>query len=119
MQIPLDWLQPFDDVLLGFSGEQVEVRGYADLRTTVRDDKDVKTIMVRYIVVNAPSSYNLLLGRPSLNKLGVVVSTPHLKMKFPTDEGKVVIMLVNQETGRKCYEDNLRTRRKDTLCDIQ
>jgi len=95
LQIPMDLLQPFDRVLVGFFGEQVEVIGYADLKTTFRDDSAAKTIMVRYIVVNAPSSYNLLLGRPSTNKLGAVVSTTHLKMKFPTDEGKVVTMTVN------------------------
>jgi len=31
MLIPKDQLQPFDGVLVGFSGEQVEVRGYVDL----------------------------------------------------------------------------------------
>jgi len=45
----------------------VEVRGYVDLRTTFRDKEAVETI---FIVVNASSSYNLLLGRPSINKLG-------------------------------------------------
>jgi len=85
---------------MGFSRVQVEVRGYIDA---------AKTIMVRYIVVNALFSYNLLLGRPSINKLGVVISTIHLKMKFLTDEGKVVTMRVNQETTQKCYEDRLKT----------
>jgi len=116
LQIPLDRLQPFGDMLLGFSREQVEVRGYADLRTMFRDDKTVKTIVVHYIVVNAPSAYNFLLGRPSLNKLRAIVSTPHLKMKFPTNEEKVVTMSINQETVRKCYEDSLRTRQKDAYC---
>jgi len=91
----MDQLQPFDEELVNFFGEQVEVRGYADLRITFRDDNVAKTIMVRYIVVNAPSSYNLLVGRVSIKKLGAVVSTTHLKMKFPTNKGKVVTMTVN------------------------
>jgi len=114
LQVPRDQLQPFDGVLVGFSGEQVEVRGHVDLRTTFSDDQAAKTIVIRYLVVNAPSSYNLLLGRPSLNKLGAVVSTSHMKMKFPT-EGKVVTMKVDQEVARKCYENSLRTRRTYTL----
>jgi len=112
LQIPIDQLQPFDGVLVGFSGDQVEVKGYVDLRTTFRDKEAAKTIFVRYIVVNAPSSYNLLLGRPSINKLGAMISTVHLKMKFPTDDEKIVTLSVNQEVARKCYEDSLRTRRK-------
>ena len=112
LQTPIDQLRPFDGVLVGFSGHQVEVKGYVDLRTTFRDKEDAKTIFIRYIVVNAPSSYNLLLGRPSINKLGVVILTVHLKMKFPTDDGKLITLSVNQEVARKCYEDSLRTRRK-------
>ncbi|XP_027902747.1 uncharacterized protein LOC114162932 [Vigna unguiculata] len=112
LQIPMDQLKPFDGVLVGFSGDQVEVKGYVDLRTTFRDKEDAKTIFIRYIGFNAPSSYNLLLGRPSLNKLGAVVSTVHLKMKFPSDDGKVLTLSVNQEVARKCYEDSLRLRRK-------
>ena len=55
LQIPTDQLRPFDGVLVGFSGDQVEVKGYVDLRTTFRDKEDAKTIFIRYIVVNAPS----------------------------------------------------------------
>ncbi|XP_027916049.1 uncharacterized protein LOC114175492 [Vigna unguiculata] len=110
LQIPRDQLLPFDGVLVGFSSEQVEVRGYVDLRTTFSDEHAAKTIVIKYIVVNALSSYNMLLGRPSLNKLGTVVSTTHLKMKFPA-EGKIVTMKVDQEVARKCYEKSLRTRR--------
>jgi len=33
-------------------------------------------------------------------------------MKFPTDDGKVLTLSVNQEVARKCYEDSLRLRRK-------
>jgi len=91
LQIPRDQLLPFDGVLVGFSGEQVEVRGYVNLRTTFSDEHAAKTIIIKYIVVNAPSSYNMLLGRPSLNMLGAVVSTTHLKMKFPA-EGRLVTM---------------------------
>ena len=112
LQIPTDQLRPFDGVLVGFLGDQVEVKGYVDLRTTFRDKEDAKTIFIHYIVVNAPSSYNLLLGRSSINKLGAVVSTVHLKMKLPTDDGKVLTLSVNQEVAHKCYEDSLRSRRK-------
>jgi len=41
--------------------------------------------------------------------LGAVVSTTHLKMKFPT-EGRVVTMRIDQEVARKCYERSLRSR---------
>jgi len=89
----------------------VEVRVYTNLRTTFSDGEAAKTIIVRYIVVKAPSSYNILLGRPSLNRLEVVVSTSHLKVKFPTDAGRVATLKVDQTVARKCYENSLKVRR--------
>lgn len=41
-------------------------------------------IMIDFLVVKTPSSYNVILGCPTLNNLRAVTSTYHLKMKFPT-----------------------------------
>jgi len=111
MQVLRDQLQPFNGVLVGFSGEQVEVQGYVDLQTTFIDDQAYEMVVIQYIVVNAPSSYNLLLGRPSLNKLGAIVSIAHMKIKFLV-KGRVVTKKVDQEVARKCYENSLRTRKR-------
>jgi len=53
--------------------------------------------------VDVNTSYNALLGRPSLNKLGAIVSTPHLAMKFSTEHGDVAIVYADQRTTRECY----------------
>jgi hypothetical protein len=42
------------------------------------------TLRLSFLVVDAPSTYNGILGKGALNKLGEVVSTSHLKMKFST-----------------------------------
>ena len=62
-------------------------------------------------MVNAPLCYNLLMGRRSLNKLGVVVSTSHLTLKLSSPEGKVITNKVDQKIAQKCYENSLRSRR--------
>jgi len=64
LQISTDQLRPFDEVLVGFSGDQVEVKGYVDLRTTFRDKENAKTIFIRYIVVNAQISLDLRNNHP-------------------------------------------------------
>jgi len=61
----------------------VEVRGHLELRTTLIDGVASCTENIRYLVVNAPSAYNILLGRPALNRLRAVASTRHMKMKLP------------------------------------
>ncbi|XP_020235392.1 uncharacterized protein LOC109815163 [Cajanus cajan] len=38
--------------------------------------------MVKYLLVDANTSYNIIIGRPTLNQLGAMVSTLHLTMKF-------------------------------------
>jgi len=52
---------------------------------------------VRYPIVEANTSYNILLGRPSLNKLGAIVSTPNLAMKFPIEDGGVPTVHVDKK----------------------
>ncbi|XP_020221030.1 uncharacterized protein LOC109803766 [Cajanus cajan] len=102
-------LTPYNEPLVGFLGERVDTRGTIDLYTYFGDDQR-RRIMVRYVVVNANTSYNILLGRPSLNKLRAIVSTPHLTMKFPLEEGTVIIVHADQKTARECYFASLRVQ---------
>jgi len=89
LQLPLDQLRPYGGCLYGFAGDQVEVRGYIELRTTFTDEAASRTEKIKYLVVNAPSAYNILLGRPTFNRIGVVPSTRHMKVKLPSMEGVV------------------------------
>ena len=73
LQLSPDQLRPYDGCLVDFVGDQVEVRGYVELRTTFSDESAARTITIMYIVVNVSFAYNLLLGRPSLNRLGNVM----------------------------------------------
>jgi len=103
LQISSDQLRPYDGGLVGFAGDQVEVREYVDLRTTFSYENAARMITVKYIVVNASSAYNLLLGRPSLNRLSAIPSTAHMKMKLPSSEGGVITIKADKRTTRKCY----------------
>ena len=67
MQLSPDLLRLYTGCLYGFAGDQVEVRGYLELRTTFTDGTASHTESIRYLVVNANSAYNILLGRPALN----------------------------------------------------
>ena len=42
---------------------------------------------VNFLVVNCSSSYNEIIGRPTLNSWKAVIFTYHLSVKFPTDHG--------------------------------
>jgi len=82
-------------------------RGYIDLKTMFGRGSATNTIKTRYLVVDACTSYNTLLGRSSLKKVGAIVSTPHLAMKFPTGKGEIVTIYVDQRVARECYAAGL------------
>ncbi|XP_027368320.1 uncharacterized protein LOC113874282 [Abrus precatorius] len=88
--IPKEELREYHESLVGFSGERVKTRGCIDLYTSFGSEHEGKRVKVTYLVVHANTFYNILLGRPSLNKLKAIVSTPHLAMKFPSERGRIV-----------------------------
>jgi len=116
LQLSPDQLRPYGGCLYGFAGDQVEVRGYIELRTTSTDWSASRTEKIRYLVVNAPSTYNILLGRPTLNRTGVVPSTRHMKVKLPSKEGVVITIRSDQKEAKKCYKNNLKNKR--SVCHV-
>lgn len=73
--------------LYGFGHNAVPIAGIVRLPILFGTaPKQVRHIIKLY-VVNTPSSYNMILGRPTLTRLRAITSTTHLKMKFPTIAG--------------------------------
>ena len=74
-------------MLVGFVGRQVPVEGIVNLQLMLDSQPWIKTMEVNFLVVSAHNNaYNAILGRPPLNKIRAIVSTPHLLMKFPTNQ---------------------------------
>ncbi|XP_020216893.1 uncharacterized protein LOC109800524 [Cajanus cajan] len=104
-------LEPYHEPLVGFAGERVMTRGCIDLYTRFGfDQESSREIKIRYIVVHASTSYNILLGRPSINALQAIVLTPHLCMKFPSRDGQVITVHADQKTARECYLSSLKVQ---------
>ena len=60
------------------------------------------TKTLKFYIVNSPSAYNMILGRPTLAALRAITSTTHLKMKFPTPHG-VGECRGSTTSARTCY----------------
>ncbi|XP_022641636.1 uncharacterized protein LOC111242486 [Vigna radiata var. radiata] len=110
MDIPDGSIMPFSEQILGFAGERVDTRGYVDLKVCLGTDVGAKELKVRFLLVEAETSYNVLLGRPCLNAFGAIVSTPHLTMKYPADDGTVWVVRVDQKVARECYVAGLKVK---------
>ena len=57
---------------------------------------------MNFLVVDCSSSYNAIIGRPTLNNWKAVTSTYHLSVKFPTDYG-IGQVQGDQLAARECY----------------
>jgi len=65
---------------------------------------------MRYLLVNENTSYNILLGRSSINHLKAIVSTPYLAMKFLSAVGDIVSIHVDKKIACECYVASLKVK---------
>ena len=71
------------------------------------------TRQVDFLVVDCPTSYNVIIRRPTLNKLKAATSTYCLKVKFPTNEG-IGEVKGDQALVRECYQAVLAGKENHT-----
>ena len=60
-----------------------------------------KEVMVTFIVVRSFSPYTAILGRLWIHAMGAVLSTLHVKVKFPTEQGIAVVGRESRLNRRK------------------
>ena len=106
-------LRPFDSPLVSFSGDKVYPKDIVMLTITVGTYPRQLTHQLDFLVVDCPSSYNVIIGRPILNKWKVATSTYCLKVKFPTDDG-VSKVKGDQDLAKECYQAILATKENYT-----
>ena len=82
-----DDLDPNSFPLYGFTRDHVVPKGIAKLTITVGEYLQTSTLLANFLVVDAPSVINGIIGRPLLQTLKVATSIYHLIMKFSTAEG--------------------------------
>ncbi|XP_073152040.1 uncharacterized protein [Henckelia pumila] len=63
--------------------------------------------MACFTVVEAPSSFNGILGHPALSDFRAVASTYHQKLKFPSGR-EVGVVRGDQKAARLCYVNEVR-----------
>ena len=77
--------------------------GSIQLVLTLGDPPCQATTTVRFLIVDAPSTYNVLLGRPSLSAIKVIPSAYHMVIKFPTTN------------ARECYSTSMKQKAVDSI----
>ncbi|KAL0308760.1 UNVERIFIED_CONTAM: hypothetical protein Sradi_5818300 [Sesamum radiatum] len=100
-------LRKVNTSLIGFSGEIIEPLGKVMLPLSLGSLPKRATKMIKFLVVKAPSAYNIILGRSSLSLFRAIASTFHMKLKFPTSIG-VGETVGDELMMRVCYINTLK-----------
>ena len=87
MRFGRDLLRPACSPLIGFGGMKVQPVGIVMLPVVVGSYPQQITKLVNFLVADCLSSYNTIIGRPTLNSWKTVTSTYHLSVKFSTKYG--------------------------------
>ena len=83
--------------------------GSIQLVLTLGDPPCRDTMTVKFLIVDAPSAYNMLLGRPFLNTIKVIPSSYHMMIKFPTTSG-VGMVREDQRVAWECYSASVKQK---------
>ena len=114
MGIGREKLEPVSTHLRGFSGEKVLPLGSIQLVLTLGEPPCQATTTTRFLIVDASSAYNMLLGRPSLNAIKAIPFAYHMMIKFLTESG-VGMVQGDQRVARECYSASVKQKAVDNV----
>ena len=114
MGIGREMLEPVNAHLRGFFGERVLPLGSIQPVLTLGDPPFQATTILRFLIVDAPLAYNMLLGRSSLNAIKAIHSANHMVIKFPTVNG-VGMVRGDQRVARECYSASMKQKAVDSI----
>ncbi|KAK8934446.1 hypothetical protein KSP39_PZI014383 [Platanthera zijinensis] len=93
-----------DGPLFGFSGERKEVEGGVGLQVTLGG----MSRNCRFVIVDAPSSYNAIFGRPLISAFRCVPSSFHQCLKLNSG-GTQIRVRGDPKAARECYVTAVNT----------
>ncbi|XP_073294517.1 uncharacterized protein [Primulina huaijiensis] len=96
-------LEPISTPLYGFAGQAIPPLVQIVLPLSLGHEPRRVTKMTTFTVVDTPSAYNGILGRPALKDFRAVASTYHQKLKFSVGK-EVGVLYGDQRVARRCYE---------------
>ncbi|KAL5570533.1 hypothetical protein UlMin_027108 [Ulmus minor] len=96
-------IKPTASSLSGFTGDSISSEGILNLPVELGSSPCQYIQAVDFVLVDCPSPYNAIIGRPTLNKIRAVTSTYHLLVKFPT-VGGIGILRGDQTESREIYK---------------
>ncbi|XP_031288119.1 uncharacterized protein LOC116146807 [Pistacia vera] len=94
-------LKPASFPLYDFTRDHLIPKGMIVLPVTLGETNEVMKV-TEFLVVDCPSAFNGILGRPLLWNFKVITSMYHLKIKFPTSTGIGEVQGSQRESHNWC-----------------
>ena len=98
---------------MSFTGDRIVPRGIVTLTVIASTYPAQITKEINFLIVDYPSTYNIILGRPALNRIRAVTSKYYLKVKFPTAH-EVREIRGDQVLTRESYQATLASGENHT-----
>ncbi|XP_021739588.1 uncharacterized protein LOC110705972 [Chenopodium quinoa] len=102
-------IQPVSYPLVGFGGGVVHPIGQVDLPVRLGERGEVRHMVIRFLVVEELTAYNMILGLPTLNDSKAVIIPSLMLLKFEKDDKTVGSIRGDQRMARECYLTDIKT----------
>nr|XP_021851823.1 uncharacterized protein LOC110791388 [Spinacia oleracea] len=89
--------------IIGFGGSIIHPGGVIILPVRIGGRNDGRKMGVDFLIVKDLTAYNVILGRPTLNKIKAVVVTHLMLLKYVCDDGAIGNIHGDQQQARDCY----------------
>ena len=89
--------------LVGFSGESKNTVGETVLPIYIEG----VNLYTKFVILDSPSAYNVILGCPWIHKMEAIPSTYHQIIRFPIKWG-IKEIYGQQHISRQCYQTTLK-----------
>ena len=99
-------MTPTTSPIYGFTRDSVIPEGTIKLAVTLREPPQTATVMIDFLTVKCPSTFNGVPGKPLLKALKATTSIHCLTMKFPTVVG-IGQVRGRQHNSRECCNRSL------------
>ncbi|XP_015950219.1 uncharacterized protein LOC107475096 [Arachis duranensis] len=98
--------------VVGLGDHFIKADGIISLPVSLGGEQGRRLVMAKFVVLRDSTTYNIILGRKTINEVGAVINIKLLVMKFVTDNGSVGSIKGVLETVVACDNASLSLRRK-------
>ena len=89
-------------LIYGFANQPIRAKRVITLPITISQGEHTVIEMADFLVVDQPSTYNAIIGRPLMKKTNMVSVVYYLMIKFPNPT-RVGYIKIDQVMARQCH----------------